>query len=121
MKAHIEGLWAYNDTYQPYDEHVRPEIWAVDEVGEHFRQQRVEYRPALHPVVRTHPDPDKRGLFVNESMTTFIKGIDRLESDGLLRFLFDHRLTPGSQYLHQWRLNDLAYRTNRTISSTAAI
>lgn len=113
MKAHIEGLWAYNDTYQPYDEHVRPEIWGVDEVGDHFREQRRQYRPALHPVVRRHPDTGKRGLFVNESMTTFIKGIDRRESDCLLRYLFDHLRTPEFQYRHKWQANDLAVWDNR--------
>lgn len=112
MKAHLDGLWAYHDTYQPYDEHVRPEIWD-GEVGEHFEQQRRMYRPALHPVVRTHPDTGRKGLFVNESMTTFIKGIDRRESNHLLAYLFEHLRTPEFQYRHKWQANDLAVWDNR--------
>jgi len=70
--------------------------------------------PALHPVVRTNPDSGQRGLFVNESMTTFIKDMDRRESDYILRYLFDHLRTPEFQYRHKWRENDLAIWDNRT-------
>ena len=55
MKTHLEGLHAYNDSYQPYDEHVRPELWAKD-YQIYKRQQKAEYTPALHPVIRTHPE-----------------------------------------------------------------
>ena len=112
MKAHIDGLWAYHDSYKNYDEHVRPELWEQD-YQIYKRDQRGEYRPALHPVVRTHPVTGKKGLFVNESMTTLIKDLDRRESDFLLRYLFEHVRTPEFQYRHKWRTNDLAIWDNR--------
>ena len=115
MKTHIDGLWAYHDSYQPYGEHIRPEMWVGDglSLGK-LKTERSEYQPALHPVVRIHPDNGKKGLFVNESMTTLIKGVDRRESDYLLRYLFDHLRTPEFQYRHKWRTNDLAVWDNRT-------
>ena len=114
MKAHIEGLWAYHDSYRPYGEHVRPEMYEGDKGADHMREKRAAYVPALHPVVRTNPDSGQRGLFVNESMTTFIKDMDRRESDYILRYLFDHLRTPEFQYRHKWRENDLAIWDNRT-------
>ncbi|MBO6785118.1 MAG: TauD/TfdA family dioxygenase [Alphaproteobacteria bacterium] len=114
MKAHIEGLWAYHDSYRPYGEHVRPEMYEGDKGTDYIRDKRAQYTPALHPVVRTNPDSGKRGLFVNESMTTHIQGMDRRESDYLLRYLFDHLRTPEFQYRHKWRANDLAIWDNRT-------
>ncbi len=69
MKAHLDGLWAYHDRFQAYDEHVRPELWEQDYQA-HLRAKKGAYTPALHPVVRTHPVTGKRGLFVNESMTS---------------------------------------------------
>jgi len=114
MKAHIEGLWAYHDSYRPYGEHVRPEMYEGDKGTDHMREKRAAYVPALHPVVRTNPDSGQRGLFVNESMTTFIKDMDRRESDYILRYLFDHLRTPEFQYRHKWRENDLAIWDNRT-------
>ena len=112
MKAHLEGLWAYHDSYQPYDEHVRPEMWASEGTDD-VKQQRAEYRPSLHPVIRTHPATGKKGLFVNESMTTFIKDLDKRESEFLLRYLFDYLRTPEFNYRHKWQTNDLAVWDNR--------
>jgi taurine dioxygenase len=112
MKAHVDGLWAYHDSYQPYDEHVRPELWEKD-YQIYKREQKASYTPALHPVVRTHPETGQKGLFVNESMTSFIKDMDRRESRFLLNYLFDHLRTPEFQYRHKWRTNDLAVWDNR--------
>jgi taurine dioxygenase len=70
--------------------------------------------PRHHPVVRTHPVTNQKGLFVNESMTSFIKDMDRKESDMLLRYLFDYLRTPEFQYRHKWQVNDLAIWDNRT-------
>ena len=112
MKAHLEGLSAYHDSYQPYDEHVRPDMWQ-GEGTDHIKVRRATYRPALHPLVRTHPVTGKRGLFVNESMTSLIKDIDKRESDFLLRYLFDYLRTPEFNYRHKWQTNDLAVWDNR--------
>ncbi len=112
MKAHLDGLWAYHDSYQPYGEHVRPEMYE-GEGTEHLKERRASYRPALHPVVRTHPVTGKKGLFVNESMTTMIKDVDKRESDFLLRYLFDYLRTPEFNYRHKWQTNDLAVWDNR--------
>lgn len=115
MKVYIDGLWAYHDSYRPYGEHVRPEMWVDDgKTLGRLRTERSHYQPALHPVVRTHPDSGKKGLFVNESMTTLVKDLDQRESDHLLKYLFDHLRTPEFQYRHKWQTNDLAIWDNRT-------
>ena len=112
MKTHLDGLWAYHDSYQPYDEHVRPEMWD-GEGTDSIKEQRSSYRPALHPMVRIHPVTGKKGLFVNESMTSLIKDLDKRESDFLLRYLFDYLKTPEFNYRHKWQTNDLAVWDNR--------
>jgi taurine dioxygenase len=113
MKAHLDGLWAYHDSYQPYGEHVRPAMYDGEKGTEYIRSKRAEYVPSLHPVVRTHPVTGRKGLFVNESMTTFIKDLDRRESDHLLRYLFDYLRTPEFNCRHKWQTNDLAVWDNR--------
>ncbi|MEK9833027.1 MAG: TauD/TfdA family dioxygenase [Rhodospirillaceae bacterium] len=113
MKAHLDGLWAYHDSYQPYSEISRPEMYEGDKGTDYLRDKQVAYVPALHPLVRKHPVTGKKGLFVNESMTTFIKDMDRRESDFLLRYLFDYLRTPEFNYRHKWKTNDLAVWDNR--------
>ena len=113
MKTYIDGLWAYNDAYKNYNEQMRPELVKKEYQNHLQKHERVEYSPALHPVVRTHPETGKKGLFVNESMTSFVKGLSRRESDYLLHYLFDHLRTPEFQYRHKWRTNDLAVWDNR--------
>ena len=113
MRDHVDGLWAYHDSYQPYSEISRPEMYDADKGTDYLRDKQAAYRPALHPVVRTHPVTGKKGLFVNESMTTFIKDMDRRESDFLLRYLFDYLRTPEFNYRHKWQTNDLAVWDNR--------
>ena len=113
MRAHLDGLWAYHDSYQPYSEISRPEMYEGENGTDYLRDKQAAYVPALHPVVRKHPVTGKRGLFVNESMTTFIKDMDRRESDFLLRYLFDYLRTPEFNYRHKWKTNDLAVWDNR--------
>ncbi|KAF9516576.1 hypothetical protein BS47DRAFT_1371696 [Hydnum rufescens UP504] len=43
----------------------------------------------LHPLIRTHPATGWKSLFVNRSMTRRIDGLAKLESDTLLKLLFE--------------------------------
>jgi len=113
MKDYIDGLWAYNDAYKNYNKQMRPELVKKEYQSHVQKSERMEYSPALHPVVRTHPETGKKGLFINESMTSYVKALSRRESDYLLNYLFDHLRTPEFQYRHKWRTNDLAVWDNR--------
>ncbi len=59
------------------------------------------------PIVRTHPVTKRRGLFINEAHTSQIVGLDKAESDALLREICQHIIKPEFQYLHQWQPGDL--------------
>jgi taurine dioxygenase len=71
------------------------------------------FPPVEHPVVRTHPETGRRMLFVNTSFTTHITGMDRDESDRLLRLLFQQAHVPEYQVRWRWQAGDVAFWDNR--------
>ena len=66
-----------------------------------------------HPIVRTHPDTERKALYVNRLMTDHIPDMPRGESDRLLKFLFDHQEQSRFVYEHIWRPGDLMLWDNR--------
>lgn len=50
--------------------------------------------PVEHPVVRVHPETERRNLFVNPKFTLVLKDFPRVQGDGLLRLLYDHMTQP---------------------------
>jgi taurine dioxygenase len=68
---------------------------------------------AEHPVVRTHPETRRKGLFVNSHFTASIKGMKPAESTALLGFLYRHIELPDFTCRFRWRTNSVAMWDNR--------
>jgi taurine dioxygenase len=69
--------------------------------------------PVTHPVIRTHPESGRKGLFVNEGFTTHINELTPAESQALLALLFAHAAKPEFLVRWKWRLGDVAFWDNR--------
>jgi len=70
--------------------------------------------PVAHPVVRTHDETGAKALYVHETMTDYIDGMDSAASEALLRKLYDHSTqNMDLQYHHQWRTGDFVIWDNR--------
>ncbi len=82
--------------------------------------QIAEVAPAIHPVVRTHPETGRRALFVNEHFTTRIVGLPEDESRALLAELFAAAIKPEFIYRHVWQPHDLVFWDNRSVQHLAA-
>jgi taurine dioxygenase len=72
-----------------------------------------DFPSAEHPVVRTHPETGRSGLFVNRLFTTRILQLRKQESDLLLGLLFKHIENPEFQCRFRWQRNSLAFWDNR--------
>jgi taurine dioxygenase len=79
-----------------------------------------EVVPAIHPIVRTHPETGRRALFVSEHFTTRVVGLPQDESRELLDALFAHSTRPEHIYRHQWQERDMVFWDNRSLMHLAA-
>ena len=70
-------------------------------------------RQAAHPVFRTHDETGRKAVNVNRLMTSHVEGMDKAESDRLLKAVFDHSENPEWVYEHVWRPHDLLLWDNR--------
>jgi taurine dioxygenase len=69
--------------------------------------------PALHPVVRTHPENGRNGLFVNPQFTQTILGLSKNESSAILEMLYRHCQQPELTCRFRWRPGSVAFWDNR--------
>ncbi|MGD6747474.1 TauD/TfdA dioxygenase family protein [Streptomyces sp. BH106] len=104
VKARIEGAEAEHDFLPGFRRFYGPERLA---------QWQESFPPVTHPVVRRHPETGRRMLFVNTSFTTRILGMERAESDRLLRLLYQQAHVPEFQVRFHWQPGDLAFWDNR--------
>ena len=66
-----------------------------------------------HPVVRTHPETQRKALYINVAHTSHIKGWTEEESAPLLEYLFRHQVRPEFTCRFQWQPGSLAFWDNR--------
>jgi taurine dioxygenase len=70
--------------------------------------------PVAHPVVRTNEETGAKALYVHETMTDYIVGMEQSASEALLRQLYDHSTQNKElQYHHQWRTGDFVIWDDR--------
>ncbi len=69
--------------------------------------------PAVHPVVRTHPENGRRGLFVNRHFTQVLLGVGEDESRHLLELLYRQCERPEYTCRFRWQPGSVAFWDNR--------
>ena len=74
---------------------------------------------AIHPVVRTHPQTQRKALYVNRSYTTQFLDWTEAESRPLLDFLIDHAVKPEFSCRFRWQPGSLALWDNRCVMHLA--
>ena len=77
-------------------------------------------KPALHRIVRTHPETGRKGLYFDPGKILRIEGLDEKESDALIEELTRYMVQPGAEYHHKWRKGDIVIWDNRCSYHKAA-
>ena len=114
LRRLLDGLVAINssaaaDVSRTREDHLKDSARA---------DAKKEYN-AAHPVVRVHPETDRRALYVNTAHTVRFEGMTEEESAPILRFLYQHQVRPEFTCRFAWRPGSLAFWDNRCAQHNA--
>ena len=102
MKDILEGLTAIHDGAIPYVGSYK----STPPEGGYPRNE--------HPVIVTHPETNRKLLYVNSGFTSHLKGLKPFESRAILDMLYRHiSSTPKLVARVQWEPNTLTFWDNR--------
>lgn len=108
VKQKIDGKMALHDFA-----HFRTSMRKRGASEEEIEAMNRKYPPVEHPVVRTHPETGRKGLYVNVAFTQHIVGMEKPESDAMLAYLYAQAAIPEYQCRFRWKANSLAFWDNR--------
>jgi taurine dioxygenase len=111
LRASLDGLRAVHDFTQTFGRFMS---------AEELAKKQQEFPPAEHPVVRTHPETGRKGLYVNVAFTSHIVGMGPEESDRLLERLYSQSTVPEYQCRFRWRPYSVAFWDNRAVQHYAS-
>jgi taurine dioxygenase len=80
---------------------------------EEMEAERKKIPDVVHPLVRTHPEIKKRGLYLGGEWGSRIDGIDEAEAQDLYSELLQHMIQDRFAYRHRWQPGDVLMSDNR--------
>lgn len=112
MKVYLDGLSAVNDFMKLHGSPAKARSWKGDNFAR-MDEMRRDNPPIEHPLVKVHPVTGRKHLYLSESFTTHIVGVELEESQRILDFLFRHVAKPEFQCRFAWQRNSMAFWDNR--------
>ena len=108
MRAMLGGL----RTYSIYNKERPRSRRMANKVTE--REKPAE--PAIHPLIRVHPETGRRALYISDTQTTrCLHGMTEAESRPLLDYLLAHATRPEFTCRVRWDVGSLAIWDNRCL------
>ena len=111
LRKAVEGRNAVHSYTARYSHGRNAENWRPTLSAEQLAQVAV----VSHPIVRTHPENDRKALFVSEGFSTHIVGLPEDESQAILTELYAHSVRDEGVYRHKWQENDMVFWDNRSL------
>jgi taurine dioxygenase len=107
MQQRIDGLMGIH-LYQ--SSHSARKLMGLSEAN----KERVP-NAVLHPIVRTHPQNNRKSIYINPIRIEGILGLDHKAALPLLDELLHHATQEQFQYRHKWHPGDLVMWDNRCL------
>ncbi len=79
-----------------------------------------DWTPVYHPIIRMHPETQRKVLYFDPGKILRIEGVDPAESDDVIAELTERMIQPDAQYRHTWRKGDIVIWDNRCSYHRAA-
>ena len=111
MKAMLDGMVAIHSASREYSARGHS-AQARKSMDAQVADDAPEFE---HPVVRTHPETGRKGLYVNPAFTLRLKDMTKRESKPLLHFLFDHSRDERFTCRFRWSDGAVAFWDNRCV------
>ena len=109
-----ETMWANGyAAYEALDPDMQTRINDLSAVHRHPIDALNTPEPTTHPVVRTHPETDRKVIYVSPHLTHRIVDLDRGVGQALLDELIAHAIDPRFVWKHIWQVGDLVMWDNR--------
>lgn len=107
MRARVDDLNAVYDYVWSYERRLAPLRGPLSEA------QKAKTPNVVHPLVRTHPETGRNGLFLSFNFIRRFEGMTEEDSQKLVRELVEFATHPRFTYTHKWRPGDIVMWDNR--------
>ena len=114
LRNRIDGLKLKHEAGHTLQGEVR---FGLDE----DKVRDIEEAPGpVHPLVRTHPETDRKALYLGrqyngEHRATYVAGMTRADSDSLLDEIWEHVGAEFCVWYHKWQVGDFIMWDNRCV------
>ena len=112
MKGTLDRLVGVNSSAQGYRGGRAKKMNELDGMKDKYIENS-EVSVAEHPIVRTHPETGRKGLYVSRGHTERFKGMTAAESKPLIDLLADHVVRPEFTCRMRWEPGTLIFWDNR--------
>ena len=113
MKDMLEGLNAVHSATRSFGVKATGKEMKSKNKSMKFKYSEDAEQDAVHPVIRTHRETSRKGLYVNRSFTKHFEGMTVDESAPLLKYLYDHMARPEFTCRVRWQKGTLTFWDNR--------
>jgi taurine dioxygenase len=106
LRRHLEGRRAIFQYHRAQErkrqqrahDHPRPELTAA---------QKAATPDVTHPAIRTHPVTGRKCVYVNQTYTFGLEGMDEEKAQPVLQQIYAHVTRPETVYHHKWQVGDV--------------
>ncbi|MFO1082077.1 MAG: TauD/TfdA family dioxygenase [Reyranellaceae bacterium] len=107
LKRRIDGLKVQHSRARLF-RNLFPEATA-----EEMEAERRKIPDVVHPLVRTHPELGRRGLYLGGEWGSMIDDLPEDEAEALYKELLEHMIQDRFGYRHRWQPGDVLMSDNR--------